>query len=73
MEPGPLTPLSTLTARATLARPLHPAALASVPSGIVLVRVRVPVFLRDEPPPAWLIARSKGALCLRPTDVWLPS
>jgi hypothetical protein len=34
-------PLSILTARAALARPLHPEALASVPSGIVLVRVRV--------------------------------
>jgi hypothetical protein len=38
---SPIPPLSTLTARETLARPLHPAALASVPSGIVLVRVRV--------------------------------
>jgi hypothetical protein len=38
---SPIPPLSSLTARATLARPLHPAALASVPSGIVLVRVRV--------------------------------
>ena len=34
------TPLSTLTARATHALPLYPAALASVPYGIVLVRVR---------------------------------
>jgi len=37
--------LSTLTSRATHAQhtrtPLHPAALASVPYGIVLVRVRV--------------------------------
>jgi hypothetical protein len=38
---SPIPPLSTLTARATHARPLHPAALASVLSGIVLVRVRV--------------------------------
>jgi hypothetical protein len=37
----PIPPLSTLTACAALARPLHPAALASVPSGNVLVRVRV--------------------------------
>ena len=35
--------LSTLTARATHARPLHPAALASVPYGLVFVRVRVRV------------------------------
>jgi hypothetical protein len=39
-----------LTARATLARPLHPAALASVPYGVVLVRVRVRVH-------AWLRTR----------------
>ena len=32
---------SHLTERATHAHPLHPAALASVPYGIVLVRVRV--------------------------------
>jgi hypothetical protein len=38
---SPIPLLSTLTARATIARPLHPAELASVPSGIVLVRVRV--------------------------------
>jgi hypothetical protein len=38
----PIPPLSTLTARATHARPLDPAAMASVPSGIIiLVRVRV--------------------------------
>ena len=34
------------TARATHAHPLHPAALASVPYGIVLVRVRVLVNRR---------------------------
>ena len=34
---------SHLTERATHAHPLHPAALASVPYGIVLVRVRVRV------------------------------
>ena len=39
---SPMLPLSTLTARATHALPLHPAALASVPYGIVLVSVRVP-------------------------------
>ena len=33
---------SHLTERATHVHPLHPAALASVPYGIVLVRVRVP-------------------------------
>ena len=33
---------SLLTERATHAHPLHPAALAFVPYGIVLVRVRVP-------------------------------
>ena len=41
---GPLTLAhapSHLTERATRAHPLHPAALASVPYGIVLVRVRV--------------------------------
>ena len=43
---SPMPPLLTLTARATHALPLHPAALASVPHGIVLVRVRVRV-LRD--------------------------
>jgi hypothetical protein len=43
---SPIPPLSTLTARATLARPLHSAALASVPSGVVLVRVRVPTPTR---------------------------
>ena len=39
---------SHLTERATHAHPLHPAALASVPSGKVLVRVRVGfcIFLR---------------------------
>ena len=36
-----MPPLSTPTARATHARPLHPVALASVPSGILLVQVRV--------------------------------
>jgi len=55
----PIPPLSTLTSRATHAHPttLHPAALASVPYGIVLVRVRVfPVpkecvsFAADESP-----------------------
>ena len=40
---SPMPPLSTLTARATHARPLLPAALASVPYGFVLVRVRVRV------------------------------
>ena len=35
-----MPPLSTLTARATHALSLHPAALASVPYGIALVRVR---------------------------------
>ena len=38
----PTPPLSPDLIRATHARPLHPAALASVPFGIVLVRVRVP-------------------------------
>jgi len=38
---SPMPPLSTLTARATHARLLLPAALASVPYGVVLVRVRV--------------------------------
>ena len=39
-HPRPLMPLlSSLTARATHARPLHPASLAPVPSGIALVRV----------------------------------
>ena len=37
----PTPPLSPDLIRATHARPLHPAALASVPFGIVLVRVRV--------------------------------
>ena len=36
----PIPPLSTPTARAMHAPPLHPAALASVPYGVVLVRVR---------------------------------
>ena len=36
-----MIPLSTLTTRATHAPLLHPAALASVPYGPVLVRVRV--------------------------------
>ena len=40
---SPVSPLSTLTARATHARQLHPAALASVLYGAVLVRVRVRV------------------------------
>ena len=31
---SPIPPLSTLTARTALARPLHPTALASVPSGL---------------------------------------
>lgn len=35
-----MPPLSTLTARATHARPLLPAALAAVPYGFVFVRVR---------------------------------
>ena len=39
-ERPPIPSLSTLTARATHARPLRPAALASVISGIVLVRVQ---------------------------------
>ena len=52
---SPMPPLSTLTACATHALPLHPSALASVPYGIVLVRVRVrfdppPFFLRDSRP-----------------------
>ena len=34
---SPMPPLSTLTARTTHARPLHPAALASVPYGLVEV------------------------------------
>jgi hypothetical protein len=34
----PIPPLSTLTERAALARPIHPAALVFVPSGILLVR-----------------------------------
>ena len=38
---SPMPPLSTLTAQATHARPLPPKALASVPYGLVLVRVRV--------------------------------
>ena len=38
---SPHTPLSPDLIRATHARPLHPAAYASVPFGIVLVRVRV--------------------------------
>ena len=38
---SPMPPLSTLTARATHAHPLLTAALASVPYGLVLVRVRV--------------------------------
>jgi hypothetical protein len=38
---SPIPPLSTLTARAALEPPFYPAALASVPSGIVIVRVRV--------------------------------
>ena len=38
---SPMPPLSKLTARATHARPLLPAALASVPYGFILVRVRV--------------------------------
>ena len=33
--------LASLTARATHALPLHPAALASVPYGIILVRIQV--------------------------------
>jgi hypothetical protein len=48
---SPILPLSTLTARAALARPLHPAALAFVPSGIVLVRVRVRWALPGVPGP----------------------
>jgi len=39
---SPIPPLSALAASAALARPLHLTALASMPSGIVLVRVRVP-------------------------------
>ena len=39
-----MPPLSTLPARATHALPLHPAALASVPYGVVLVRVRIGHF-----------------------------
>jgi len=39
---SPMPPLSALTACATHARPLLPAALASVPYGRVLVRVRAP-------------------------------
>jgi hypothetical protein len=38
---SPMPPLSTLTARATHAHPLLSAVLASVPYGLVLVRVRV--------------------------------
>ena len=41
-----IPPLSTLTARATHARPLLPAALASVPYRFVLVRVRVRSAMR---------------------------
>jgi hypothetical protein len=51
---SPITLLSTLTARATHARPLHPTALVSVPSEIVLARVRVPrtvnLFKAPTPP-----------------------
>ena len=39
---------SHLTERATHAHPLHPAALASVPYGIVLVRVRVRIRSRPK-------------------------
>jgi len=42
----PTPSLSPDLIRATHARPLHPAALASVPFGFVLVRVRVPVARR---------------------------
>ena len=57
---SPMPPLSTLTARATHAHPLLPAALASVPYGLVLVRVRVlPLarFSRARPPPSPLSGR----------------
>ena len=40
--------VASLTERATHAHPLHPAALASVPYGIVLIRVRVRVSGDDE-------------------------
>ena len=58
---------SHLTERATHAHPLHPAALASVPYGIVLVRVRV----RDEP--SWTCGhggpkRVTVSLCER--EIW---
>ena len=43
---SPMPPLSTLTAHATHARPLHPATLASVPYGILLVQFRVRVRFR---------------------------
>ena len=57
---SPMPPLSTLTARATHARPLLPAALASVSYGFVLVRVRVPrdVQSRTIVPPSGLASRS---------------
>ena len=52
---SPIPPLSTLTSRATHAQdtrtPLHPAALASVPYGVVLVRVRVPHSSSNGLPP----------------------
>ena len=44
-----MSPLLTLTARATHARPLPPAALASVPCGFVLVRVPVRASLHSKP------------------------
>ena len=44
---------SHLTERATHAHPLHPEALASVPHGIVLVRVRVRAENRPLDQPAW--------------------
>ena len=44
---SPMPPLSTLTARATHALPLHPAEFPSVPYGIVIVQVRVRVLKKQ--------------------------
>ena len=46
---APMPPLSTLTARATHARQLHPAALASVSYGVILVRVQKGLAVKETP------------------------
>ncbi len=64
------SPFSPDLMRVTHAHPLHPAAQAFVPFGIVLVRVRVrpPVEIPPEPPPALRRSEHRPPLPVTPSD-----